>query len=119
MDKNNLQTIVCKYASLNYLWGLWESEKYAVSKYCSPSDKIIDIGCGAGRISINLYELGYKNITGIDILKSMIIQAKKETPKDYKIYKINIDSNLSRIEIKERFAEEVLKNIYEFLLNAI
>ena len=41
------------------------------------------------------------------------------TPKDYKIYKINIDSNLSRIEIKERFAEEVLKNIYEFLLNTI
>lgn len=41
------------------------------------------------------------------------------TPKIYKIYKINIDSNFSRIEIKERFAEEVLKNIYEFLLNAI
>lgn len=41
------------------------------------------------------------------------------TPKIYKIYKINIDSNLSRIEIKERFAEEVLKNIYEFLLNVV
>ena len=37
------------------------------------------------------------------------------TPKDFKTYKIQVDSNLSRIEIKERFTEEVLKNIYEFI----
>ena len=37
------------------------------------------------------------------------------TPKDFKSYKIQVDSNLSRIEIKERFTEEVLKNIYEFI----
>ena len=37
------------------------------------------------------------------------------TPAKYKIYKIQVDSNLSRIEIKEQFAKEVLKNIYEFL----
>ena len=35
------------------------------------------------------------------------------TPKDFKTYKIQVDSNLSRIEIKERFTEEVLKNILE------
>ena len=32
-----------------------------------------------------------------------------------KTYKIQVDSNLKRIEIKERFVKEVLKNIYDFL----
>ena len=32
-----------------------------------------------------------------------------------KTYKIQVDSNLTRIEIKEKFVEEVLKNIYDFL----
>ena len=33
-----------------------------------------------------------------------------------KTYKIQVDSNLTRIEIKEKFVEEVLKNIYDFLI---
>lgn len=37
------------------------------------------------------------------------------TPQKYQTYKIQVDSNLSRIEIKEKFTQEVLKNIYEFL----
>lgn len=37
------------------------------------------------------------------------------TPQKYQTYKIQVDSNLSRIEIKEKFVQEVLKNIYEFL----
>ena len=32
-----------------------------------------------------------------------------------KTYKIQVNSNLSRIEIKEKFTEEVLKNIYSFI----
>lgn len=37
------------------------------------------------------------------------------TPQKYQTYKIQVDSNLSRIEIKEKFVQEALKNIYEFL----
>ena len=33
-----------------------------------------------------------------------------------KTYKIQVDSNLSRIKIKEKFVEEVSKNIYKFLM---
>lgn len=32
------------------------------------------------------------------------------------LYKINVDSDLSRVEIKEKFTEIVLNNIYEFLI---
>lgn len=33
-------------------------------------------------------------------------------------YKIQVDSHLSRVAIKELFVEEVLKNIYEFIKNS-
>ena len=39
------------------------------------------------------------------------------TEKLSKTYKIQMDSNITRIEIKQKFTEEVLKNIYEFLKN--
>lgn len=37
------------------------------------------------------------------------------TPQGHKLYKIQVDSNLSRIKIKEEFAARVLQNIYESL----
>ncbi len=39
------------------------------------------------------------------------------TPKEYKIYKIIKPSDTPRIEMKELFAEEVLKNIKTFIKN--
>ncbi len=38
------------------------------------------------------------------------------TKGNYKNYKIQVESSLPRIKIKESFTEEVLKNIYEFLI---
>jgi len=37
------------------------------------------------------------------------------TKNKHKTYRIQVDSNLSRIEIKEKFTVMVLKNIYDFL----
>ena len=37
------------------------------------------------------------------------------TPEKYKTYKIVIESSTPRIEMKEKFVENVLKNIYEFI----
>jgi len=37
------------------------------------------------------------------------------TPKKYKIYKILKSSDTPRVQMKELFSEEVLKNIFEFL----
>ncbi len=37
------------------------------------------------------------------------------TPNKYQTYEIRLDSNISRVEMKEKFTEEVLKNIYNFL----
>lgn len=37
------------------------------------------------------------------------------TPSRFQTYQIRLEPTLPRIEIKERFTEEVLKNIYDFL----
>ena len=37
------------------------------------------------------------------------------TPNNFKIYKIQLNSNVERVIMKELFTQEVLKNIYEFL----
>ena len=56
--------------------GLWKSEKYVINKYFDRDKSILDVGCGAGRTTFNLYDLGYKNITGLDLTPEMISAAK-------------------------------------------
>ena len=72
----NSDLLVSEYTRKSIECGLIESEKRVFEKYIKPSDKIIDIGCGAGRISFGLYSLGYKNVYGCDLAPNMIIAAK-------------------------------------------
>lgn len=55
---------------------LWASEKNIISKYVKKTDKILDVGCGAGRTTINLYKNGYKNIIGLDLAENLVAFAK-------------------------------------------
>lgn len=57
--------------------GLWESEKMMIKKYFNPEDRILDIGCGAGRTTIGLYKLGYHLVEGLDLSEAMIEQARR------------------------------------------
>ena len=52
--------------------GLWNSEKIIFEKYISKTANILDLGCGAGRTTINMYKQGYKNIVGLDISDKFI-----------------------------------------------
>ena len=68
--------------------GLWESEKVvfqrSIQNKCA---QLLEIGCGTGRISFGLSQLGYAKITATDFSKKMIIRAKKLNEK----YKTKID----------------------------
>ena len=57
--------------------GLWESEKMMIKKYFNPENRILDIGCGAGRTTIGLYNLGYHLVEGLDLSEAMIVQARR------------------------------------------
>lgn len=43
-------------------------------KYIKPADKTLVIGCGNSRLSADLYDVGYKNITNIDISDIVVQQ---------------------------------------------
>ena len=70
--------------------GLWASEKYVFEKYVHLENNILDLGCGAGRTTFALYQLGFKNIQGIDITPEMInaaedIKKKIDSPIHFQI----------------------------------
>lgn len=68
----NLYKNVKRYGNAIDEVGLWESEKIIFNKYIKLEDRILDIGCGAGRTTINLYKNGYKNIEGLDLSEELI-----------------------------------------------
>ncbi|MEO0340949.1 MAG: methyltransferase domain-containing protein, partial [Bacteroidota bacterium] len=63
------------YTKLTKTIGLWESENYAFQKYLSTTDHILDLGCGTGRTTFPLHQLGYHNILGVDLTPEMIDMA--------------------------------------------
>jgi ubiquinone/menaquinone biosynthesis C-methylase UbiE len=64
---------------------LKDVERRLVEKYFNKDDLLLDIGCGAGRTTVVLHEMGYKVIGG-DISKPMIERASERFPQiDFRI----------------------------------
>lgn len=59
---------------------LKETEKIIFNKCCFPGAKVLDVGCGVGRTTINLHKLMCM-ATGIDYAKSMVNRAKNKYKK--------------------------------------
>ena len=57
--------------------GLWESERIVFSRLFRPGQTLLDLGCGAGRIALEMWELGYRNLLGIDFSRPMIAEARR------------------------------------------
>lgn len=72
----NEDEMINYYSDLAQNIGLFECEKILFQKYFNFKDKILDIGCGAGRTTIPIYNMGYKDIIGLDIAERMIHSAK-------------------------------------------
>lgn len=68
--------VVLHYATAVNQVGLWKSEELLLSRLFNTDHKLLEIGCGAGRIAFGLYVLGYRNLTAIDYSCDMIGVAK-------------------------------------------
>ncbi|KAL7034409.1 hypothetical protein ACKWTF_007952 [Chironomus riparius] len=49
----------------------------ALSKYIKTKDKILNVGCGNSKLSVDMFKTGYSTITNIDISEVVIEQMKK------------------------------------------
>lgn len=55
--------------------GLWPSEAILCRKHFPPQAEVLDIGCGAGRTTVPLAQMGYR-VVGIDLSPAMIRRAR-------------------------------------------
>lgn len=82
MDKDALQAyfedeaVLDLYGRATANIGLWHSEEMVFQKYFQPEDRILEIGCGTGRIALGLHELGYRHLLGIDLSRGMVKRAR-------------------------------------------
>ncbi|MBU0686991.1 MAG: class I SAM-dependent methyltransferase [Candidatus Margulisbacteria bacterium] len=77
-----------------------------VKKLCKKSDKILDLACGYGRVTIPIAKLGY-DITGMDLLPKYIKKAKLNTRKAKLKIQFDIGSML-RLPYKKDSFDKIL-----------
>ena len=65
------------YISATKQIGLWKSERSLITTYVKLKDRILDLGCGTGRTTFALHDLGYTELTGIDLTPEMIQEARR------------------------------------------
>ena len=51
-------------------------------KYIKPKDNVLVVGCGNSTMSCDLYDVGYKNITSIDLSNQVIEQMQRQNKRD-------------------------------------
>jgi len=65
------------YARAAVRLGLWRSEQTVFEQVFDPEDRILDVGCGTGRVSFGLWRLGFRRISGVDYSCAMVAQARE------------------------------------------
>lgn len=60
------------YARATVRLGLWRAERVVITRVFEPGMNLLDVGCGAGRIALGLWDLGYRRVTGVDYCAAMV-----------------------------------------------
>ncbi len=73
----NDPTAVIHYARAAHFLGLWLSERLMIERFFpSKAASLLEAGCGAGRVTLGLWHMGYENLSAFDIAEEPLDQAK-------------------------------------------
>jgi SAM-dependent methyltransferase len=74
-DFNDL-TAVIHYTRAAHKLGLWASERLLIERFFPDrTAPLLEAGCGAGRVTLGLWSLGYRHITAFDFAQELVDQA--------------------------------------------
>jgi SAM-dependent methyltransferase len=86
MDKISAETVradfndpvaVVHYARAAHFLGLWQSERTLIERFFpDPTARLLEAGCGAGRVTLGLWEMGYHHLTAFDFANELVDQAR-------------------------------------------
>ncbi|MCF7689190.1 MAG: class I SAM-dependent methyltransferase [Cephaloticoccus sp.] len=75
-DFNDL-TAVVHYTKAAHSIGLWESERLLIEQFFpDKSARLLEAGCGAGRVAVALWETGYRDLHAFDFAEELLAQAQ-------------------------------------------
>jgi SAM-dependent methyltransferase len=75
-DFNDL-TAVVHYTRAAHELGLWVSERQLIARFLpDPAASLLEAGCGAGRVTLGLWALGYRHLTAFDFAEELLDQAQ-------------------------------------------
>ena len=69
--------VVAFYAAAVKGTGLWASEQKIFRRVFHPSQNLLELGCGAGRIAIGLHEMGFHDIVATDLCPRMVREFRR------------------------------------------
>lgn len=74
-DFNDLPAVV-HYTRAAHKLGLWASERILIERFFPDKHaRLLEAGCGAGRVAVALWESGYRRITAFDFAEELVAQA--------------------------------------------
>lgn len=75
-DFNDLIAVM-HYTRAAHELGLWKSEQLLIERFFQDRNAaLIEAGCGAGRVTLGLWNLGYQNLTAFDFAEELLDQAR-------------------------------------------
>ena len=74
-DFNDLQSVV-HYTRAAHELGLWASERTLIERFFPDrTASLLEAGCGAGRVTLGLWAMGFRNLTAFDFAEELVDQA--------------------------------------------
>lgn len=68
---------ILHYARAAHFLGLWESERRLIERFLpNRAESILEAGCGAGRVAVGLWKMGYRRIFAFDFAGELLDQAR-------------------------------------------